>query len=265
MLALLASVFSVSLLGSLHCVGMCGPFALLAGTHGAARPSDNKPASGRHWLAVTGYHLGRLTTYCVLGVVCGAVGMFVDFGGSLYGWQQVAGYIAGSFMIFVGILSVLRCLGLRIDFRWQQPLGRLWQPLLRRAVGLPPLMRAAAIGALTTLMPCGWLYVFAITAAGVAHPVWGAVVMTVFWAGSVPLLVLLMWSANGCMTQLRVNVPLTTACLVIVAGVFTIFFRAPVSLSDQSPAVDRDPAILVNHLESIRHYDLPCCHAEEHE
>ncbi|HMP78412.1 MAG TPA: sulfite exporter TauE/SafE family protein, partial [Pirellulaceae bacterium] len=108
MIGLLTTVFVVSLLGSLHCVGMCGPFALLAGTHGRpSGPGTDSPARHR-WAAVAGYHAGRLATYTLLGLVCGGLGMIVDFGGALYGWQRTASYLAGGVMIGVGIWALLR-------------------------------------------------------------------------------------------------------------------------------------------------------------
>ncbi|MBL8856276.1 MAG: sulfite exporter TauE/SafE family protein, partial [Planctomycetaceae bacterium] len=59
MIALLVTVFVASLLGSLHCVGMCGPFALLAGT-GDGRSFRAAPTMA--------YSAGRLISYVAVGI-----------------------------------------------------------------------------------------------------------------------------------------------------------------------------------------------------
>ena len=48
--------------------------------------------------------------------------------------------------------------------------------------------RGAATGLLTTLLPCGWLYAFVITAAGTGNALAGAGLMATFWVGTLPML-----------------------------------------------------------------------------
>ena len=67
MTAMLLSVFLASILGSTHCAGMCGAFVMLA-------VSDFKGRPGTPPLALASYHLGRLTTYTLLGSIAGVVG-----------------------------------------------------------------------------------------------------------------------------------------------------------------------------------------------
>ena len=64
----LTAIFFASLLGSFHCVCMCGPIAIWSG-----RASENGRAT-MMFSRVAGYHLGRLSTYLVLGAAAGFVG-----------------------------------------------------------------------------------------------------------------------------------------------------------------------------------------------
>ena len=80
-------IFVASLLGSLHCASMCGPFAAFALMRDARRGA---------WLIQALYHGGRLLAYATLGAVAGAFGATLDFGGSLLGIGRVAGVAAGA-------------------------------------------------------------------------------------------------------------------------------------------------------------------------
>src|SRR5207249_4065961 len=57
-----------------------------------------------------------------------------------------------------------------------------------RAMRHSPPVRAIATGLLTTLIPCGWLYAFVITAAGTGNALNGAALMAVFWIGTLPMM-----------------------------------------------------------------------------
>jgi sulfite exporter TauE/SafE len=257
MLILLGTVFLASLAGSLHCVGMCGPFAMLASASGRQRRSAVGPAIA--------YSLGRLLTYSLVGVAFGFAGLLINrgnslvFGSSLSTIQQAATWLAGGLMIAVGVVALLRQLG------WRVPLpsvaGGLQKFLQRQFAWVsrqPPLRKAFAIGSLTCLMPCGWLYTFAIVATGTASPAWGAVVMIAFWAGTVPVLAALMAGVGVCGQALQKRVPLAMAGIIILIGVFTITFRAPVAIAGDKPAVDGSTD-LVQQVEAIDHGQLPCC------
>ena len=68
--AVLTGVLVASIVGSVHCIAMCGP---LVGLHGGAKT-----------LRLSLVHsLGRLTTYVVLGAVAGLIGSAVDLAGRL--------------------------------------------------------------------------------------------------------------------------------------------------------------------------------------
>ncbi len=254
---LLGTVFVASLVGSLHCVGMCGPFALLASAGDQQRRSA--------WAPAVAYSLGRFLTYALVGCIFGLLGLMLNqgsslvFGVSLATIQQSATYFAGGLMIVVGLVALARQVG------WRIPLpsiaGRL-QRVLQRQFGWikqqPPIRKAFAIGALTCLMPCGWLYTFAIVAAGTASPVWGAAVMMAFWAGTVPVLFALISGIGFFGQAIQKRVPLAMASMIILIGLFTIAFRAPIVIASEKPLLT-DRQQLIDSVQQIDHQQMPCC------
>jgi sulfite exporter TauE/SafE len=248
---LLGTVFIASLLGSLHCVGMCGPVAMLA----TSADGNQK----RSHASVVAYSVGRLVTYAIVGLFAGSLGMALNIGTAFNHWQQTATLAAGILMVLVGAISLARWFG------WQIKLPQIFKPaqqILRlgyqRARQLSPTRKAFTVGALTTLMPCGWLYTFAITSAGTGSPLWGVAVMVAFWAGTVPIMVGFMMGMNRIATPIQKRLPAVMAGLVIAIGFFTIFFRAPVSVANEETPVGNQSE-LVESIQNIDHNELPCC------
>lgn len=251
--AILATVFVASLLGSLHCVGMCGPFALLAGT------GDGQSFQFRPTLA---YSFGRLLSYTTVGAVFGAMGLAINQSGSIAGWQQAATWMAGLAMIFVGVVALVRHLGGTIRLpRIAAPLERTLHRLFQLGKTQPPLRRALIIGISSSLMPCGWLYAFAISAAGTGSPFQGAILMATFWAGTIPLMVLVGLGAGQLSRSLQTKVPITMAALTILVGLFTIGFRSPIALGGRT--VGQNVQEAQHQIETLDHEKMPCCQARE--
>ncbi len=71
MLPLIGTVFIASLFGSLHCVGMCGPLAMLASS--SVHPLHRRQRSV-YLPAVVAYHLSRVISYALIGAVAGLLG-----------------------------------------------------------------------------------------------------------------------------------------------------------------------------------------------
>ncbi len=180
---LLIAVIAASFIGSLHCVGMCGPLVAFA----IGDPKGGRARSSK-WLHVA-YHGGRLSTYMLVGAACGLLGAAVDRGGARLGMHRAAALAAGGMMVVVGLAAVMRAIGARLP---ALALPRIIQRGIltgqRAAFALAPLPRALCVGLLTALLPCGWLYLFASYAAGTGSPLWGAAFMAAFWLGSVPAL-----------------------------------------------------------------------------
>ncbi len=255
MASLMITVLGASLLGSLHCAGMCGP--LVAFAVGTAGPA------GRRWpLLHVAYHGGRLSAYAVLGAISGLIGAAVNRGGALVGLQHVAAVVAGSLMVAVGFMVLLRSRGLKVGRGWVPPgLQRVITLGQQAAIGLQPTPRAAAMGLLSALLPCGWLYLFAVTAAGTGNPAWGALVMVAFWTGTVPVLLAVGLSVHGVARRLGVRLPLVTSLALVVLGMYTIAGRlqAHIPVQDVGGATATTTDDAMQRVQSLDSTQAPCC------
>ena len=225
MTTMVLTVFVASLVGSLHCIGMCGPFvAFYSGADGSG--------GARRLLSHAAYSGGRLLTYALFGFAGGAVGAAVDVAGSLAGFQRIAAIVAGVTMILWGVFALLQIRGVRV-FKHGSGKGRI-AGVLRRGLSLgsgkPPVIRAGVVGLLSGFLPCGWLWAFVVTAAGTGGSLKGAAVMTAFWAGTVPALLAVGLGAQLVSAPLRRHVPTVTALLLVGLGLYAILGR-PASVS----------------------------------
>jgi uncharacterized protein len=209
MTALWATIFASSLAGSLHCIAMCGP---LVGLHGGARSLR---------LALV-HALGRLTTYAALGALAGLLGRAVDMAGHLAAIQHGAAIAAGVITLGWGLRTIALARG------WLRSAGGapvlfsrgLVQLRARRAV-----TRAWLVGVLTGFLPCGWLWVFVVTASGTGSPWSGAAVMAVFWLGTVPAMTGLLTMGGPALSYVRRKLPVVSASLMIALGLVTLATR----------------------------------------
>ncbi len=252
MIGLIATVFVTSLVGSPHCAGMCGAVVALA----TCDPQARRPVR----LHVA-YHGGRLVTYVLLGVVAGAAGALLDFGGPLLGLQRFAAVLAATVMIAFGLMQLGRLAGLRVPTApLPEPLRRLVMWGHGRALAFPPLHRALTLGLLTTLLPCGWLYVFAIAAAGTASPLWGGLTMAVFWLGTVPILLGLGLGLQQFAGRAGRWPALLGGLALIVIGGYTVVRRVPLTPRMFAPPPALESAVAAQeHVANLADAPLPCC------
>jgi len=134
-----------------------------------------------------------------------------------------------------------------------------WTRLVARASGAamrrPPVVRAAVIGLCTTLLPCGWLYAFAITAAGTAHPLKGAAAMAILWLGTVPALLVVGMGVRRLLGPLASRAPVLMSMLLVVIGLYTLVGRSMM-----------DPLTVARNASSdVPAHATPACCAQQHD
>jgi uncharacterized protein len=240
MIAPFSAVLLASLLGSTHCAGMCGGFLAIAVAPPleASRTPLSRPTWSQRSSLLAAYNVGRLITYSVLGLLAGAIGSAVDLGGRAIGLQRAAAVSAGVFILVFGLIAVLRHLNIPIRRTPIPPaLQRIAIAAHRAADRLPPFVRALTIGLLTTLLPCGWLWAFVVTAAGTGSIILGPAVMAVFWLGTLPVMVGLGVGVQTLAGRLGPRLPLITSLLLVAAGIYTVSGRMlmpPITLTESS-------------------------------
>jgi hypothetical protein len=190
-------VFLGGLLGSAHCVGMCGGFALLIG------------APARHWSANLSrqivYSCGRIFTYCAFGAAVGYGGLrLTQRMGDLVNVQAAIAIVAGVLLVVQGLIStgtvryarraVRLALAPRGAVANQWPSGAGIGCLMGGLVGAFLRDRRWShvflAGVFTGLLPCGLVYAFVALAASTSDLMGGLVTMAAFGVGTMPLMVL---------------------------------------------------------------------------
>ncbi len=128
---LLIAVLVASFIGSLHCVGMCGPLVAFA----VGDPNGGKARSSI-WLHAA-YHSGRLLTYMLVGAACGLLGAAIDRGGARLGMHRAAALVAGAMMVVVGLAAVMRATarGCQRDAAADYPTRHSCRPASRLCLG----------------------------------------------------------------------------------------------------------------------------------
>jgi hypothetical protein len=184
-----------------------------------------------------------MLTYTLVGFIAGAAGQLVDWSGSAIGVPMMAARVIGGLMMIIGLVTFGKLLrgwwaarrnwkanAVTSDMPQYPPLRPNWLTRqlirLRPTIGnLPAGLRGLVVGLLTALLPCGWLYLFALLAASCGSAVQGALLMLAFWLGSVPALVSLIVSTRLLASQARKFVPTFGSLLLIVAGAYTAWGR----------------------------------------
>lgn len=258
MTTLLVTVFVASLVGSLHCAGMCGGFVVFY--------AGSAPRGARRILSHVAYNGGRFLTYALLGLLAGFLGAALDVAGTLVGAQRIAAVLAGVVIFLWGIVGLLRARGAEI-FKTLLPDGveRLSARVLRALTDCPPVLRALIIGLLTTFLPCGWLYWFVISAAGTGNALNGLMVMMAFWAGTVPVLLGLGLGVQAVAGPLRKKLPTAVAVALLVVGLVLVFGRID-KIGIQVGGGNDKPATLEEAVDLVRDVDdkkMPCCNGHD--
>ena len=166
------AIIAASIIGSIHCVGMCGALAMTAG------------AQSRKGLVY--YHLGRLLGYFSVGALAGFLGS--EFINSEMKYISLVSAVFLSVSFFVIGFSIIRKGQLHIKqpaflkLFYQHRVGRILESKMSHSVS------SFLIGMLSPLLPCGWLYGFILIAVATNNPLWGGVLLTSFWIGTLPAL-----------------------------------------------------------------------------
>ena len=223
-------IFVASLAGSPHCAAMCGPFLAFA--------AAGETSPRRRLAPLLGYHGGRLTAYLILGVIAGALGAGVEQLGHLAGVGRAAALVSGVLMVVWGLNAVLVARGATNRLHAPRFLQHWLSGIVRRVNRAPGAARGGAIGLATALLPCGWLYAFVAAAGGTGSPARAALVMVLFWSGTLPVMATLGLGLQRLAGPARRHLPLVTASLVVAIGLFTIAGRLRVS----PPRVDNPPS-----------------------
>lgn len=200
------------LLGSFHCVGMCGPIAFLL----PVDRSNNFKKFGQIFL----YHFGRILAYAIIGFTFGLVGESLN----LFGIQQQLSIAIGVLMLLVVFIPQKTF----NKYNFSKPIFKAISKV-KSALGKELKKKSPdtflTIGFLNGFLPCGLVYM-AVFGAIASASVWeGSLYMALFGMGTIPLMTSAIYLGNFLNAQVRQRVRraipvfvVVIACLFIIRG-----------------------------------------------
>ncbi|MDQ1769813.1 sulfite exporter TauE/SafE family protein [Labilibaculum sp. A4] len=216
------SALILGLMGSFHCVGMCGPIALAI------------PLKTTSWLArISGgviYNIGRALTYAIMGAIFGLLGR----GLVMSGFQQWVSVIMGAIMI----LSVITPSIYKNRFNAEKgifsfvgkvklSLGKLFT---QRSYG-----SLFLIGLLNGLLPCGLVYVAIAAAIATGSSVGGGLFMFIFGLGTLPMMLAISLIGNLITLELRKKITRLIPYAIVFIGILFVLRGLSLGIPFLSP------------------------------
>ena len=211
------TIISIAFLGSFgHCIGMCGGIVVAYSTIKIDPKSSKLSQSAAHLL----YSLGRVLTYSILGAIFGALGGVVLFSNMANGVLLI---VAGIAMILAG-LSLMGKIKFLTIIEHSFSSSSVYKKAFKSILNSKSNSSFFILGMLNGLLPCGFVYFFAITAASTADPVYGALVMAIFGMSTIPAMFGVGFlSSLASATSFRNMMMSLSSVAVILYGTFTIY------------------------------------------
>lgn len=216
---------TLGLMGSFHCIGMCGPIAL-------ALPLNNESWFNRFSGAFL-YNIGRTITYGVLGVLFGLIGAGLSFAG-FQKWVSITmGILMIASVLFPGISRNLNTETSSFSFmrKLRFQIGRLFQKRSNSSLFL--------IGLLNGLLPCGLVYMALAGALATADLFLSVVFMIMFGLGTIPMLFAVSILGNIATSRLRKIINKLIPVVVIIIGIIFILRGLSLGIPYISPSNDK--------------------------
>jgi sulfite exporter TauE/SafE len=225
----LGLMVGAGLLGTSHCLGMCGPYALVIGT-ASLNWRDNA-------LRQVLYTLGRLFSYTFLGALLGFWGQQTDQSFARYAnVPAVLALVAGALLVYQGVAALKPArpvTGSRRPSCWTGP---MLMTFLNSGGRIPVFLA----GMLTGLLPCGLLYAMLALAGSSRSLLWGMLLMLAFGVGTALPMILLGCGGTLLGMVWRKRLLQLAGCMVLVAGLVSLA-RGAAHLHLGDPAVGSCP------------------------
>jgi|TARA_B110000902_G_scaffold264998_1_gene348016 sulfite exporter TauE/SafE len=218
----LATAFGLGLLGSGHCLGMCGGIA-------AATGSGDKNYS-------VYFNLGRVSSYALIGLLLGGLTQVIS--ANLAPMMLVFRVVAGLLLVAMGLYLGTWWMGLTKLERAGHFIWRKVQPLTRQFLPIESAGNAIKLGLLWGLLPCGLIYSTLTWAATSANAISSMLLMLAFGLGTLPAMLGIAWFGAKVQQFMRNKFTRSiSAASLIIFGLWTM-------------------------VTPIQHYQMHCSHSQ---
>jgi len=220
---MLVSALLLGLMGSLHCVGMCGPIAFML-------PVDRKNPVKKAG-QITLYHIGRLLSYGLIGLVFGLLGK----GLYVFGMQQKLSMAMGVLMIFLVLIPAKTF----AKYNFSKPVykiisrvkSRLGQELKKKTPDT-----FLTIGVLNGFLPCGLVYMALFAAIAMGDVGKGSLYMILFGLGTIPLMTSAVYFSGFLKGGAKKRIQKLIPVFVVVMGILFILRGLGLGIPYVSPS-----------------------------
>lgn len=202
---------TLGFLGSLHCVGMCGPLAL-------AIHSTRQNNGWASVLSSLSYNSGRTIGYMILGLIFGLLGSFL----AMAGFQK-------ALSVGLGVVLIVLFLFTSHPDQWighVPALQKFYQLIQRKLLGLlkkSERVPVLVLGMMNGFLPCGLVYVGLAGAVSLSH-IWGSMgFMMFFGLGTFPAMILVMLGPQALSQKMRMSLKKLYPVITLVMGVYLIY------------------------------------------
>ncbi len=203
--------FMAGVLGSGHCLGMCG--ALVSGYF-------MKAGASRTLLPYFFYQFARIFVYTMVGFAAAALGFVLVSSG-------VFGKVQSILQMFIGSVVIILALGILGWIPFQGSVRLLPMSLLRRGYAESrtkgPILGATIAGLLNGLMPCPLTFAMAVKATSATSIMEGGLLMLTFGAGTLPTMLFISVAFGKMSANFRGLMLKSAAFIMIVMGCNTIY------------------------------------------
>ena len=223
----------IGFLGSFHCVGMCGPLALVL-------PVNRFEPRGKY-AGIALYNIGRAFTYAMLGLIFGFLGNQFR----LWGLQQMISIGAGIFLLLV-ILSSFSMASRIKGLAWLHRTVQTRLSSLLKSIDRP--VSLFPVGVLNGLLPCGLVYVAIAAALATADTLQGVLLMFAFGIGTIPVMAGLMLFGHLISIPIRQKINKAVPYMIGAMAIILILRGMNLGVPYLSPKLDKHTT------------EVSCCH-----
>ena len=220
---MLWSALILGLLGSFHCIGMCGPIAFML-------PVD-RSNSTKKIIQISIYHFGRILAYSLIGLVFGLVGKSLY----IFGLQQQLSIVIGILMIVVVLIPVQTF----NKYNFSKPVYRIISKV-KSALGKALKKKTAdtflTIGFLNGFLPCGLVYMAVFASITTANALQGSLYMMLFGLGTIPLMTTAIYLGKFLNDTIKQRIQKAIPVFVVIIGLLFIIRGLGLGIPYLSPA-----------------------------
>jgi len=220
---MMISALILGLMGSLHCVGMCGPIAFML-------PVD-RTNNLKKFIQIFIYHFGRLLAYGILGLVFGLLGK----GLFVFGMQQKLSIAIGVLMIVVILIPYKSFSTYNLSKPVYKIVGKVKNSLGKELQKKTP-DTFLTIGFLNGFLPCGLVYMALFGAIAMGDALQGSLYMVIFGAGTIPLMTTAIYFSSLLKNTAKQKIQKLIPVFVVLIGALFILRGLGLGIPYISPA-----------------------------